>query len=78
MFIVAKGLRENYLNKGLTDPYSINRIYATSPFWGGHVTFFMKDLEKFANDYESSNQQTNRLSDIPSIAAISGQIALKN
>ena len=31
IFTIAKGLREGYLNKGLTDPYSINRIYAASP-----------------------------------------------
>ena len=48
MFTVAKGLREGYINKGLTDPYSINRIYATSPHWGKNVTYFMNDLEKYA------------------------------
>src|SRR3990170_287093 len=38
IFTVAKGLRENYLNRGLKDPYSINRIYAASPHWGGKVS----------------------------------------
>lgn len=48
IFTVAKGLRENYFNRGLTNPYAINRAYAASPHWGRHVTFFMNDLEKYA------------------------------
>ncbi|MDP3732951.1 MAG: hypothetical protein Q8Q91_00265, partial [Candidatus Daviesbacteria bacterium] len=48
IFTIAKGLRENYFDKGLTEPYSINRIYAASPHWGWKVTYFMQDLEKFA------------------------------
>lgn len=48
IFEVAKGLRENYLDKGLNDPYAINRVYATSPRWGNKVTFFMKDLDNFS------------------------------
>lgn len=51
IFTVAKGLRENYLNRGLTNPYSINRVYAASPRWGGNVTYFMRDLEKFAQNH---------------------------
>lgn len=47
IFEVAKGLRENYLDKGLQDPYAINRVYAASPSWGWKVHFFMKDLEEF-------------------------------
>ena len=41
IYTVSKGLREGYLNKGLTDPYSINRVYAASPTWGKNVTYFM-------------------------------------
>lgn len=51
MFVVAKGLKENYINKGLTDPYLMNRVYAASPAWGTKVTYFMNDLEKFAQNY---------------------------
>lgn len=50
IFTVSEGLRLNYINKGYTDPYSMNRIYASSPAWGGHVTFFMNDIEKFAQN----------------------------
>lgn len=72
MFTVAKGLRENYLNKGLTDPYSINRIYAASPFWGKNVTYFMKDLQKFADQYEKESAETSSLGSASKIAAVSG------
>lgn len=51
MFTVSKGLKENYINKGLTEPYAMNKIYAASPHWGKNVTFFMNDLEKFAQSY---------------------------
>ncbi len=82
MFTIAKGLRENYLNKGLTDPYAINRIYAASKSWGAHVTYFMADLERFANNFEGSKQDIAQIvqapiGQAPSIAAVSGQIALR-
>lgn len=78
MFTIARGLRENYLNKGLTDPYAINRIYASSPHWGKNVTYFMGDLEKFANKYQSDEQEISAILTVPSIAAVSGQLALDN
>lgn len=77
IFTVSKGLRENYLNKGLNDPYAINRIYAASPTWGSHVTFFMAEIEKFANQFEADPIQPERIGMAPSIAAVSGQLALK-
>lgn len=77
IFTVAKGLRENYLNKGLTEAYSINRVYAASPRWAGNVTYFMRDLEKFAQIYE----QVRAVADVNvypiKIAAISGQLAFR-
>lgn len=59
IFTVSKGLRENYFNKGLTDPYSINQVYAASPAWGKNVTFFLKDMEKFQNQYGDRVQYTH-------------------
>lgn len=56
IYTVSKGLRENYLNKGLTDPYQINRIYAASPRWGSKVSFFMKDLDNFSKVAALSGQ----------------------
>lgn len=73
IYTVAKGLREGYLNKGLNDPYSINRVYAASPVWGSHVTYFMQDIERFANNYPE--EASTQMGTDPNIAAISGQIA---
>ncbi len=77
IFTIAKGLREGYLNKGLTEPYSINRVYAASPFWGGKVSYFMQDLENFADKFEAGEQKTAAVGVTPNIAAISGQLAFK-
>lgn len=74
IFTVSKGLRENYLNKGLTDPYSINRIYAASPAWGAHVSFFMADLDKFAGNFKPDKSEITQLDNTPIIAAVSGQL----
>ncbi len=57
IFTISKGLRENYFNKGLTEPYSINRVYAASPRWGANVSFFLADIEKFASDYGQQNPE---------------------
>ncbi len=59
IFTVSKGLRENYLDKGYTDPYAINRIYAASPTWGSHVSFFMQDIEKYAAQYPTEEATTS-------------------
>lgn len=72
MFVVAKGLREGYLNKGLTNPYSMNKIYAASPTWGSKVTFFMNDLEKFARDYSIKTIESDIMLTQFKIAAVSG------
>lgn len=76
IFTVSKGLRENYLDKGLTDPYSINRMYAESRSWGSKVTYFMQDLDKFAQNFEDKNQVVKMDSSVK-IAAISGQLEVK-
>ncbi len=49
IYTVSKGLRKNYFDKGYTNPYSINRIYAASPTWGTKVSYFLKDMERFEN-----------------------------
>src|SRR3989344_587329 len=77
IFTIAKGLREDYFSRGLTEPYSINKRYAASPFWGGKVSFFMQDLENFANQFEVAEQKTAIVSFAPNIAAVSGKLALK-
>lgn len=77
IFSVAKGLRENYLNRGLTNPYSINRVYAASPRWGGNVTYFMNDLEKYSQGYQLQNGKVSYFNEAPKIAAVSGQLIFK-
>lgn len=52
IFTVSTGLKKNYINRGLTDPYSMNRVYAASPSWGWKVDYFLKDLERFAANYK--------------------------
>ncbi len=75
IFTISKGLREGYLDKGLTDPYSMNRVYAASPTWGMKVSYFMQDIEQFANQFEANRQNIAAVGQAPSIAAISGQLA---
>lgn len=61
IYTVTEGLRSNYLNRGLTTPYAMNRVYAASPAWGGHVSFIMQSIENFAQSYKSDGnlaQQT--------------------
>ena len=56
IFTVTGGLRKGYFNKGLTDPYSINKVYAASPTWGAHVSYFLADLSKFVENYNSNGR----------------------
>ncbi len=48
IFTVSQGLKQNYIDRGLKDPYAMNRVYATSPAWGGHVDYFLQDIDRFA------------------------------
>ena len=44
---VAKGLKENYIRKGLTTPETIGKVYAPpNPKWGGLVASLMKQISK--------------------------------
>lgn len=76
IFTVSKGLKEDYISRGLTDPYSMNRRYAASPAWGRKVAYFMNDLEKFANKFESETIDLSRVESTPRIAAVSGQLVI--
>ena len=51
IYTVSEGLRLHYYNQGLTNPYAINRVYAASPTWGAHVSYFIADIEKFEKEY---------------------------
>ncbi len=77
IFTISKGLRENYLDKGYTEPYSMNKIYAQSPTWGSKVSYFMQDLEKFAFQYEQDNKTISEISPDPRIAAVSASPVIR-
>lgn len=73
IYTVSKGLRENYIDRGYTEPYSMNRAYAASPYWGGKVIYFMNDIERFAKRVQPvADIRASQLK----IAAISGKLAL--
>jgi hypothetical protein len=55
IFTVSKGLRENYFDKGLTEPYAINKKYAASQSWGKNVTFFLNDISEFEAEFKAKN-----------------------
>lgn len=63
IYTVARGLRENYMDKGYTNPQTMNRIYAESPAWGGKVTHFMKELEEFALSFKEEKILAPTLAD---------------
>ncbi len=81
IFTVSKGLKENYINNGLTDPYSMNRIYAASPVWGSKVAYFMNDIDQFSKTHRalSENSLPVNYSD-PELktAGISAKLAFRN
>src|SRR3989338_2080995 len=55
IFTVSAGLRKNYISRGLLDPYAMNKRYAASQHWGGKVSFFIADIEKFVQEYNAQN-----------------------
>ncbi len=77
IFTIAKSLREDYLDKGLTEPYSISRAYATSPYWGGKVSYFMNELESYAKIYRADSNLSDIRTPTDKVAATSGLIALR-
>lgn len=77
IFIVSQGLREGYLNKGLNNPYSINRVYAASPHWGRKVSYFIADLERFEKQYvKEQTLSSDFATKNAKIAAVSGMLDL--
>ncbi|MDD2823235.1 MAG: hypothetical protein PHQ59_04120 [Candidatus Daviesbacteria bacterium] len=58
IYTVSEGLREHYYNKGLTNTYAIARVYAASPVWAAHVTYFLADMAKFEKTYIENQVKT--------------------
>lgn len=62
IFTVTGGLKKGYIDKGLTNPYTMNKVYAASPAWGWKVDYFMKDLERFAVTKQPKANSSGQLS----------------
>lgn len=74
IYTVSEGLRKNYYNKGLTNPYSINKVYAASPTWGAHVSYFLADMDKFEAQYKKIHAPETVLLGLSTpVAGTSGQ-----
>lgn len=57
IYTVSEGLRMHYYNKGLTNTYSIARVYAASPTWAAHVSYFLADMTKFEENYKDKQEK---------------------
>lgn len=75
IFTVSGGLKQNYIDKGLTEPYAMNKVYAASPSWGAHVTHFLGDLNKFEAE-QLANKKSDAQTYLLKEAGNSAQIAL--
>lgn len=72
IFTVSEGLKKNYIDRGLTNPYAINRVYAASPFWGSRVSYFLNDINNFSKLYQQ--KEANALPDLGfQVAGASGE-----
>lgn len=58
---ISKGLKENYVDKGYTEPLIMNKKYAASQTWGVKVMYFMNEIQKFA-DSQPYDVELNELS----------------
>jgi hypothetical protein len=76
IFTVTGGLKENYIDDGLTDPYSMNKRYAASKTWGSRVDYFMKDISKFEAEYEA-HYTPDKPVELSKTAGSSAQIVLE-
>ncbi|MBI2021746.1 glucosaminidase domain-containing protein [Candidatus Daviesbacteria bacterium] len=56
IWTVSKGLKENYIDKGMKEPLAMNRVYAQSQSWGWKVNKFMADIEDFEKNYPQKDQ----------------------
>lgn len=75
IFTVTAGLKENYFNKGLDNPYEINQAYAASPAWGAHVSYFLTDLDQYAKNYSKNHLITPVLNPEIKTAGTSAQLS---
>lgn len=74
MFTVSAGLRKNYINRGLTNPAAINRMYSTSSRWSTNVNYFLTDIEKFEAQYERNQARARSTNLIAQAAGSSARL----
>jgi hypothetical protein len=55
IYAVTKGLKKNYIDKGLQDPETINSKYSSSPNWKNSVNYFLDDMTDFAKSHPTSS-----------------------
>ena len=85
IFTLNSYLKQNYINRGLTNPYSINRVYAASPTWGSRVSANMAELDQYAKKYDAQVQNSELANVLtltksqpsPSSAPLPAALALK-
>jgi phytoene dehydrogenase-like protein len=76
IYTLNKGLREDYIARGLLTPQQMNKRYASSTAWGGHVAHFMHDIEQFALNHPANRPTSISNAAIqPQIAGESGRLA---
>ena len=51
IYTISEGLKKNYVDKGYTEPLSMNKKYASNKTWGVKVNYFMNEIEKYAAGY---------------------------
>lgn len=64
IYTVSGGLKQNYIDQGLTDPYSMNRKYASSKTWGSKVSYFLTDIDEYYKDYSEKTAPALEKNDI--------------
>lgn len=63
---VTRGIREKYLDKGLSNPFLMNRSYAQSNSWGTHVNFFLNEIEQFEAQRDTGSKITVKYTNLES------------
>lgn len=76
IYTVSEGLKKNYLDRGLTNPYTINKAYAESPFWGGKVIYFLNKIKEFEQEYNKEAHGEITQVDTSKTAGESAQLVL--
>ncbi|SRR5258708_5271446 len=52
---VSQALRTNYINRlGTDDVYAIGHMYAASPTWAAHTTYFLNQITQFALEHDNA------------------------